>query len=632
MSIELKAGTVLGRHELLVEVGRGGMASVWVARAAAEGDEPERLVAVKAMLPDLAQNLEFRSMFLDEGQLARSIDHPNVVKVYDVAEAHGVLYLAMEWVVGDSLRAIIKAAERRRPIPAEIAARVIADAAAGLHAAHELRGWDGELRELVHCDVSPHNVLIGLDGAVKIVDFGVASAFGAVTELQEGNIRGKFGYMSPEQALGHTIDRRSDVFSLGIVLFELTTGKRLFKGRDKHHTLDLVLSAKVPKPTELDPKYPPGLEAIVMKALRRKVGARYQSADEMKHALERYLVEERIAVPRAGVAGLLKRVLRQRLDQLREAVRAELRARDGTDPGSRLIAGAPIVSADEVDGISVSELEPSSGYSQLSSPTTSGVARFVPPSDPSQTGHSVPDAPPPTSSKSHAPPAKRSSRALVVVTLVLGVLCGVVGTVGVMRMMESPDQADLSRFGAKSSRERAPEGARGATGREPKESASIDDLEVVDEETRRAREAAEPSGARGASGTDESSKKKKEHVVELEEEPEAKKKKKKQTKEEPAEKDVAVGNRPPLNRGAAIAALGSASRSAASCKRSGGPSGPGQASVTFAPSGRVSSASVGGKFAGTSVGSCVASVFRRARIPAFSGGSVTLSRSFRIPN
>jgi len=176
MNAELKSGSTLGRYELLTRIGRGGMASVWVARERAPVSGKQRLVAVKAMLPELARHSDVRSMFLEEGQIVRSIDHPNVVKVHEVSEDRGILYMAMEWVEGDSLRTVIKEAKRRRAIPAEMAVKIIADTAAGLHAAHELRGWDGELRNIVHCDVSPHNILVGLDGQAKLVDFGVANA------------------------------------------------------------------------------------------------------------------------------------------------------------------------------------------------------------------------------------------------------------------------------------------------------------------------------------------------------------------------------------------------------------------------------------------------------------------------
>jgi len=324
--VQLETGTRLGRYELLIELGQGGMASVWVAREYSRATRRQRLVALKIMLPKLATDSTFRSMFLDEGGLVRSIEHDHVVRVYEVAESKGLLYMAMEWVEGDSLRTVIEVAKRRRAIPPEMAVRIIADTASGLHAAHELRGWDGELRGIVHCDVSPHNILIGPTGIAKLVDFGVAHAV-AQSELEDRSsdkIKGKFGYMSPEQVQGQKFDRRSDVFGLGIVLFELTTGERLFRGRDATHTLKLVAYGQIPKPSRLIPKYPPALDAIVMKALERDPEKRFQTAAELQQALQRYLTSESILVSHAGVGGLAKRVLSERINQRRTAIRATL--------------------------------------------------------------------------------------------------------------------------------------------------------------------------------------------------------------------------------------------------------------------------------------------------------------------
>src|SRR6478736_4956215 len=288
MNAELKSGSTLGHYELLTRIGRGGMASVWVAREKAPISGKQRLVAVKAMLPDLARHSDFRAMFLGEGQIVRSIDHANVVKVHEVSEDRGILYMAMEWVEGDSLRALIKEAKRRRAIPAEMAVKIIADTAAGLHAAHELRGWDGELRNIVHCD------------------------------------------MSPEQARAGKIDRRSDVFALGIVLYELTTGERLFRGDNPAHTLELVKSGRIPPPQEVYQKYPEGLAVIVERALARNVDDRYQTAAELRDALEHYLKDERIMVSPAGVGQLVKCVLGPRIEQQRQALREALTVADGT--------------------------------------------------------------------------------------------------------------------------------------------------------------------------------------------------------------------------------------------------------------------------------------------------------------
>ncbi|HXK20757.1 MAG TPA: serine/threonine-protein kinase, partial [Polyangiaceae bacterium] len=329
MAAELKSGSTLGRYELLIRLGRGGMASVWVARERAPVSGKQRLVAVKAMLPELARDSAFRAMFLEEGQIVRSIDHPNVVKVHEVSEDRGVLYMAMEWVEGDSLRTIIKEASRRRAIPAEIAVKIIADAGAGLHAAHELRGWDGELRNIVHCDVSPHNILVGLDGRSKLVDFGVANATAHSDLGSDDKIKGKFGYMSPEQARAESLDRRSDVFALGIVLFELVTGERLFKGENAAHSLELVKRGKIPNPGQLNPKLSHQLVVIVQKALERDVNRRYQTAQQLSEALERYLVEDRVMVAHASVGQLVRRVLGSRIETQRQTLREALTASDG---------------------------------------------------------------------------------------------------------------------------------------------------------------------------------------------------------------------------------------------------------------------------------------------------------------
>jgi serine/threonine protein kinase len=327
MPRELERGTRLGRYDLLLKIGRGGMASVWVAHEHTPKAEDSRIVAIKAIHSNLADEPEFVTMFLDEGRLVQRIRHPNVVDLYEVGEIDGLVFMAMEWVEGDSLHTLIAEAGKRRPIPPEMAVRIIADAAAGLHAAHELRDESGALLGVVHRDVSPHNILIGTSGRVKLVDFGVAKArtrLGEATEV--GHVKGKFGYMSPEQALARQLDRRSDVFSLGIVLYELTTGRRLFRGDNDAQTLSLVVQGQIPPLASVVPGYPPALAGIVMKALSRSRRERFQTARDFQRALERYLKDERIVVPRAGIAGLLRKVLGERIEARRLAVRAALRS------------------------------------------------------------------------------------------------------------------------------------------------------------------------------------------------------------------------------------------------------------------------------------------------------------------
>jgi serine/threonine protein kinase len=330
---DLQPGVFLGRYELLARIGRGGMASVWVARERSAVSGKQRLVAVKAMLPELARHSEFRSMFLGEVQIIQSIQHDNVVRVFEVSEDKNILYMVMEWVEGDSLRNIIRASKSRGALPPEIAVCVAADAAAGLHAAHDLRDWDGELRGVVHCDVSPHNILVGLDGKAKLVDFGIANAMGSLERGGDAEtIKGKLSYMSPEQARGERVDRRTDVSALGIVLFEMTTGEQLFKGRDVAHTIELVKGGTIPRPSLLNQRYPPKLEQIVLKALERDPRRRYQTAEEFEFVLSSYLTEEHTVVSHPVVARLLMQLLGARVEKRRDVITSIVNALDTNRP------------------------------------------------------------------------------------------------------------------------------------------------------------------------------------------------------------------------------------------------------------------------------------------------------------
>lgn len=383
MSDELRRGIKLGRYELLQRIGRGGMATVWVARERG-GPEGDRLVAVKAILADLAHDQEFVNMFLDEGRLVQMIRHGHVVDVYEVGEHEGTMFMAMEWVEGDSLHALIAEAGKRRPIPPEHAVRIIADAAAGLHAAHELKDNLGNSLNVVHRDVSPHNILVGTNGTIKLVDFGVAKAMGRLGDATvAGQLKGKFGYMSPEQARGKAVDRRADVFALGIVLFELTTGRRLFRGEHDAETLHLVVSGKIPEPRSIDPQYPEQLEAIVMRALERDLDKRYQTAKELSDALEQYLAENRIIVARQGLGSLLMKVLGKRIEQRRKAIKASLRIVDGrddqpvSDPGALPSDSVSSVTGSALTGSALTDSALSS-TSGLSSQSSAGISQSVP--------------------------------------------------------------------------------------------------------------------------------------------------------------------------------------------------------------------------------------------------------------
>jgi eukaryotic-like serine/threonine-protein kinase len=328
MTIELGCGARLGRFELLTRIGRGGTATVWAARADQEDPASPPIVAIKILRPEVENQQSFREMFLYEGRCVQAILHEHVVKVYEVGEAaSGELYMAMEWIDGDSLDKIVVEANKRGPIPIELAVKLVSDVASGLSAVHNSTDALGRLQGLVHCDVSPHNVLVGEDGSVKVADFGVASAANQMRERPQ-ELRGKFAYMSPEQTFGERLDRRSDLFSLGVVLFELTTGQRLFKGRDPRDTVERVRGLDIPRPGTLRTPYPAMLEQIVRKALNRDPEFRFQSAEEFQGALDAFLRSEKVFVPRAGVGGLIRRVLSAKLDERRERLRACLLALD----------------------------------------------------------------------------------------------------------------------------------------------------------------------------------------------------------------------------------------------------------------------------------------------------------------
>jgi eukaryotic-like serine/threonine-protein kinase len=606
MDATLRSGSRLGRYELLVELGAGGMATVWIAREPSEmGD---RLVALKAMLPELARQPDFRTMFLEEGQIVRSIEHPHVVRVYEVGEDRGILFMAMEWVRGDSLRTIIREARRRRPIPPEMAVRIIADTAAGLHAAHELRGWDGELRNLVHCDVSPHNILVGTDGQARLVDFGVANGTAHGDPEGDDKVKGKFGYMSPEQVNSERIDRRSDVFALGIVLFELTTGERLFRGETQAHTLQLVAHARIPNPRQVLPDYPEALIPIVHKALARDRNQRYQTAEEMQLALEQYLVGERMAISHASVGKLVHKVLLPRLEQQDEALKRALVATDGMVRAGLLPEVAHYDSSSRLSRPSDSPLNTPFGLQGPSQHTLGGSVR-----------------------QRRAP-----------IGAVLFGAVGVIAAVGaiIWTTLQAAPNALVSAPGVTAAANGAP-GAKSAGS--TAEGVSFDGLPVETELTPqapgRAPVARAPHGARvrpaGDSATELADKRGgKEEKVTLEEsaaaQPEAVTLDDQEPPSAPKEPEAPVEDRGPLNRGAALSALAAAGGRARACAAEGGPVGSGRAMVTFSPDGPVSNVAVPAPFAGTSVGTCIAAAFRAARVPAFTGSAVTLPGSFRI--
>jgi len=261
------------------------MAELQLARA--DGPQGfEKLVALKLVLPHLEEESQFIAMFLDEARLAARLDHPNVAHVLALEELGGRHAIVMEYVHGRDLRAVLTAAARRDGLPLACALSILRDACAGLHHAHELRGADGRPLGLVHRDVSPQNFVIRYDGVTKLVDFGVAKASTHAAVTRTGVLKGKLGYMSPEQCLGRPIDRRSDVFSLGVVAYEATTCLRLFHADNEAAVINRIVEGRFDRPCDVVPDYPPALEAVVLRALQCDPADRFATAQEMLHALD----------------------------------------------------------------------------------------------------------------------------------------------------------------------------------------------------------------------------------------------------------------------------------------------------------------------------------------------------------
>ena len=278
-----------GTYLLLDRINIGGMAEVWRGKSfGAEGFE--RLVAIKRILPNIAEEADFKSMFIDEAKLSVLLSHANIAQVYELGELHGSLYIAMEYVAGKDLRFVFERSRKQQdPLPIPLVCHVIQRAAEGLDHAHRKRDQAGRELNIVHRDVSPQNILLSYDGEVKVIDFGIAKAAGWGTNTQTGVLKGKFGYMSPEQVMGEKVDRRSDVFALGVCLYELLTGERLFQGESDFSVLEKVANVDVQPARPSLQGLPADLARIVTRALTRSPEDRYPYASDLADDLERYL-------------------------------------------------------------------------------------------------------------------------------------------------------------------------------------------------------------------------------------------------------------------------------------------------------------------------------------------------------
>ncbi len=332
----------MGKYLVGARLAAGGTASVYLARLSGPHNF-ERLVALKIIHEHLSEEQEFVDMFLDEANLASRLSHPNIVHVYELAQEEGTLFMAMEYLHGQPLSQLYKRAnERGVKVPHDVGAWSGAGAAHGLHHAHELRDDMGTPLGLVHRDVSPQNIFITYDGQVKVVDFGIARAEGRIAKTAVGQIKGKFSYMAPEQALGHAYDHRSDLFALGATLYEVAVGARLFKGEDEIDTLRRVVAADVPDPRIAIPDFPDELDKAFRRALVADPDKRYATAEEMGRELDEFVEATGARDQRERIVALMGDLFGdERVKQ--EAAVQELRrqASEGTSEGQEVAAEQP---------------------------------------------------------------------------------------------------------------------------------------------------------------------------------------------------------------------------------------------------------------------------------------------------
>jgi serine/threonine-protein kinase len=313
----------LGNYEPLLELAAGGMATVYIARQLGAAGF-ERIVVVKRVHQHHLGNRDFYRMFLDEARVASLVRHPNVVPVIDTVEQEGELFLVMEYVESTALSTLLRTTSHAgEQLPPAVACRIIADTLAGLHAAHEATDMRGMRLDIVHRDVSPQNVVVGVDGTSRLIDFGVAKAAHRLSETRSGSLKGKLAYMSPEQAMGHDVDRRVDIFAAGVALHETLTGRRLFQGENDLDTMRRITEMPVPDPSRIAPAVPRSVDAVVQRALVRDANARFQTAAEFLDALEAAIA---LAPPRE-VGALELQVRADRLEERRARLKSVLEGR-----------------------------------------------------------------------------------------------------------------------------------------------------------------------------------------------------------------------------------------------------------------------------------------------------------------
>jgi serine/threonine protein kinase len=304
---------VFGRYEKIRRIAQGGMGEVFLARQTGGLD---RLAILKSLREDLASDHDLVEQVLDEARVAATLNHPNIVSIFDVGEWHGTYYIAMEYVPGEDLSKLWYAAAKAGVgLPFQVSVGICCEAALGLDHAHKAKDVRGVALNVVHRDVSPQNIMVRGDGVVKLVDFGIAKAANKASRTQAGMVKGKLQYMSPEQVRGEALDGRSDQFSLGVVIWEMCTGRRLFKADSEINTLQKILHAPIPKPSEHVPGFPLELEQTILRMLQRDAERRFKHLGDAASELKTYLDRSSMTGgSETTVAAFVQQILGKELD------------------------------------------------------------------------------------------------------------------------------------------------------------------------------------------------------------------------------------------------------------------------------------------------------------------------------
>jgi eukaryotic-like serine/threonine-protein kinase len=310
----------LGKYELIARIGEGGMAEVYLARQRGPMDF-EKVVVVKTIHPHLGRKKKFIDMLLDEARIAARLKHPCVVDIYDLGVEGETYFIAMEHLPGETLLSVLRACVKQRQLDVPCTARIIADVADGLQSAHDLKDNQGHPLELVHRDITPGNIVVLYTGQVKILDFGIAKARGRLAEETDADhFKGKLGYISPEQVRGQKVDRRSDIFSLGVVMWESLALRRLFRKNTPAAAADAILKESIPPPSKYRSSVPPKLDSICMRALARDPDERYSNASEMQEDIERFLAAGSFRPHKAAIRKYMHEIFADRIDEREQLV------------------------------------------------------------------------------------------------------------------------------------------------------------------------------------------------------------------------------------------------------------------------------------------------------------------------